>query len=79
LTTEYHAKLFARALKIEEPLVDALLSDIEGGGTRDALPLLAFTLEGSIASRGAMAISNFRSMSNLAGSRVRLRQRSSAS
>jgi formylglycine-generating enzyme required for sulfatase activity len=34
-----------RALKIEEPLVDALLSDIEGGGAKDALPLLAFTLE----------------------------------
>ena len=34
-----------RALKIEEPLVDALLSDVEGGGAKDALPLLAFTLE----------------------------------
>ena len=34
-----------RALKIEEPLVDALLVDIEGGGAKDALPLLAFTLE----------------------------------
>ena len=35
----------ARAIKIEEPLVDALLSDIEDGDTKDALPLLAFTLE----------------------------------
>ena len=34
-----------RALKIEEPLVDALLADIEEGGAKDALPLLAFTLE----------------------------------
>lgn len=34
-----------RALKIEEPLVDALLADIEAGGAKDALPLLAFTLE----------------------------------
>ncbi len=34
-----------RKLIIEEPLVDALLSDIEIGGTKDALPLLAFTLE----------------------------------
>ena len=31
--------------KIEEPLVDALLADIEAGGAKDALPLLAFTLE----------------------------------
>ena len=35
----------ARALKIDEPLVDALLADIEAGGAKDALPLLAFTLE----------------------------------
>ena len=34
-----------RALHIEEPLVDALLADIEQGGAKDALPLLAFTLE----------------------------------
>jgi formylglycine-generating enzyme required for sulfatase activity len=34
-----------RALKIEEPLVDALLADIEEGSAKDALPLLAFTLE----------------------------------
>jgi tetratricopeptide (TPR) repeat protein len=34
-----------RALKIEEALVDALLTDIEEGGAKDALPLLAFTLE----------------------------------
>lgn len=35
----------ARQLTIEEPLVDALLEDIETGGAKDALPLLAFTLE----------------------------------
>ncbi|MEO7221805.1 MAG: TIR domain-containing protein [Devosia sp.] len=34
-----------RKLTIDETLVDALLSDIEVGGTKDALPLLAFTLE----------------------------------
>ena len=34
-----------RALKIEEPLVDALLADADKGGAKDALPLLAFTLE----------------------------------
>ena len=40
-----------RALKIEEALVDALLADIEEGGAKDALPLLAFTL-GAALSRG---------------------------
>ncbi len=34
-----------RKLTVEEPLVDALLADIEQGGGKDALPLLAFTLE----------------------------------
>ena len=34
-----------RALEIEDNLVDRLLLDIEDGGGKDALPLLAFTLE----------------------------------
>lgn len=34
-----------RACKIEEALVDNLLADIESGGAKDSLPLLAFTLE----------------------------------
>jgi formylglycine-generating enzyme required for sulfatase activity len=34
-----------RSLKIDDALVDALLADIEEGGGKDALPLLAFTLE----------------------------------
>jgi formylglycine-generating enzyme required for sulfatase activity len=34
-----------RALVVEETLVQALLTDIEQGGGKDALPLLAFTLE----------------------------------
>ena len=34
-----------RKLSMDETLVDALLADIEVGGTKDALPLLAFTLE----------------------------------
>jgi len=34
-----------RKLVVEEPLVDALLADIADGGTKDALPLLSFTLE----------------------------------
>lgn len=35
----------SRELDIEEGLVDAVLADIEAGGAKDALPLLAFTLE----------------------------------
>jgi formylglycine-generating enzyme required for sulfatase activity len=35
----------ARALAVEDVLVDALLDDVEEGGAKDALPLLAFTLE----------------------------------
>src|SRR5690606_36238812 len=35
----------ARALRIEPALTAALLADIEEGGGKDALPLLAFTLE----------------------------------
>jgi formylglycine-generating enzyme required for sulfatase activity len=34
-----------RALKIDDGLVDALLADVEAGDAKDALPLLAFTLE----------------------------------
>ena len=34
-----------RPLKIEPALIQALLMDIETGGGKDALPLLAFTLE----------------------------------
>jgi formylglycine-generating enzyme required for sulfatase activity len=35
----------SRALTIDPALTQALLSDIESGGGRDALPLLAFTIE----------------------------------
>ena len=34
-----------RALRVDDAVVDALLADIEAGGAKDALPLLAFTLE----------------------------------
>jgi formylglycine-generating enzyme required for sulfatase activity len=34
-----------RKLEIEESLINALLTDIDVGGAKDALPLLAFTLE----------------------------------
>ncbi len=34
-----------RELKIDDNLVEAILADIEEGGAKDALPLLAFTME----------------------------------
>ncbi|HTV35536.1 MAG TPA: SUMF1/EgtB/PvdO family nonheme iron enzyme [Xanthobacteraceae bacterium] len=34
-----------REIQIEDSLVDALLVDVDKGGSKDALPLLAFTLE----------------------------------
>jgi WD40 repeat protein len=42
-----------RALKIEPALTAALLADIEQGGAKDALPLLAFTLERLHADHGS--------------------------
>jgi signal transduction histidine kinase len=35
----------ARAFKIDDVLVEALLADIEAGGAKDTLPLLSFTLQ----------------------------------
>ena len=35
----------SREFRIEEALVEAILSDIESGGAKDSLPLLAFTLD----------------------------------
>jgi len=43
----------ARAIRMDDALVDALLADIEAGGAKDALPLLAFTLERLYAEYGA--------------------------
>ena len=52
----------ARAFKIDDGLVDALLSDIEAGGAKDALPLLAFTLErlyGEYGSTGHLKLDHY--------------------
>jgi hypothetical protein len=45
----------SRAFKIDDALVDALLADVEAGGAKDALPLLAFTLERLYGEYGATA------------------------
>ena len=61
----------ARALDIEDALVDALLADIEAGGAKDALPLLAFTLErlyGEYHSGGSLKLAHYEALGRVKGS-----------
>jgi hypothetical protein len=61
----------ARALQIEDTLVNALLTDIEAGGGKDALPLLAFTLErlfGEYHAGGNLKLSQYDALGRLKGS-----------
>jgi hypothetical protein len=60
-----------RALKIEDALPDALLADIEAGGAKDALPLLAFTLERLYVEHGGdgdITVAEYRSLGGIKGS-----------
>lgn len=60
-----------RALNIEEGLVNALLTDIEVGGAKDALPLLAFTLErlyGEYHAGGTLKLSHYDALGRVKGS-----------
>ncbi|HUE12497.1 MAG TPA: SUMF1/EgtB/PvdO family nonheme iron enzyme [Steroidobacteraceae bacterium] len=60
-----------RALDIEDGLVDALLADIEEGGAKDALPLLAFTLErlyGEYQAGGNLTLSQYNDLGRVKGS-----------
>jgi len=61
----------ARPLKIEEALVNTLLTDIEAGGAKDALPLLAFTLERLYVEEGGdgdLTVAEYRSLGGIRGS-----------
>ena len=61
----------ARALKIDDALVDALLADIEAGGAKDALPLLAFTLErlyGEYGATGHLKLDHYEKLGRVKGS-----------
>ncbi len=61
----------ARALDIEDALVGALLADIEAGGAKDALPLLAFTLErlySEFHGGGALKLSQYDALGRVKGS-----------
>jgi formylglycine-generating enzyme required for sulfatase activity len=61
----------ARRLAVEDGLVDALLADIEAGGAKDALPLLAFTLErlyGEYHSGGDLKLAHYEALGRVKGS-----------
>jgi WD40 repeat protein len=60
-----------RPFDIEPALTQALLSDIEDGGGRDALPLLAFTLERiylEYGDRGRLALADYDTLGRIKGS-----------
>lgn len=60
-----------RPLKIDDGLVDTLLADIEAGGAKDALPLLAFTLERLYAeyhAGGRLKLSHYDDLGRIKGS-----------
>jgi len=60
-----------RELKIEAALPDTLLADIEAGGAKDALPLLAFTLERLYVEHGGdgdLTVAEYRSLGGIEGS-----------
>jgi hypothetical protein len=57
-----------RRLEIEEALVEELLADIDAGGAKDALPLLAFTLERLYVEHGGdgdMTLAEYRSLGGI--------------
>jgi TIR domain len=61
----------SRVLRIEERLVGELLADIEDGASKDALPLLAFTLERLYLEYGAggdLELSQYRELGGIHGS-----------
>ncbi|HTV31327.1 MAG TPA: SUMF1/EgtB/PvdO family nonheme iron enzyme [Xanthobacteraceae bacterium] len=61
----------ARSLEIGDSLVNALLTDIEAGGAKDALPLLAFTLErlyDEYHSGGSLKLAHYEALGRVKGS-----------
>jgi formylglycine-generating enzyme required for sulfatase activity len=60
-----------RPLEVEDALVNTLLTDIEAGGAKDALPLLAFTLERLYVEHGGdgdLTAAEYRSLGGITGS-----------
>src|SRR5262249_11771983 len=62
-----------RGIKMDDALVDTLLDDIEAGGAKDALPVLAFTLErlyGEYGATGHLTLDHYGRLSGIKGSIV---------
>jgi formylglycine-generating enzyme required for sulfatase activity len=60
-----------RKLEIEESLVNELLTDIDAGGAKDALPLLAFTLErlnAECGGSGRLTLADYEALGRIKGS-----------
>jgi formylglycine-generating enzyme required for sulfatase activity len=60
-----------RPLEVDDALVDTLLTDIDAGGAKDALPLLAFTLERLYVEEGGdgdLTVAEYRSLGGITGS-----------
>jgi hypothetical protein len=60
-----------RPFEVEDTLVDTLLTDIEAGGAKDALPLLAFTLERLYVEEGGdgdLTVAEYRNLGGITGS-----------
>jgi hypothetical protein len=61
----------SRALKIDNALVQEVLTDVETGGAKDALPLLAFTLErlyGDYGATGHLKLEHYNALGRIKGS-----------
>ena len=61
----------ARSIDIEDSLIAALLTDIDAGGAKDALPLLAFTLVrlyGEYQSGGSLRLAHYDALGRVKGS-----------
>ncbi|MCB1477288.1 MAG: TIR domain-containing protein [Rhodobiaceae bacterium] len=63
--------LSGRKLALDDTLVETLLSDIEKGGSKDALPLLAFTLErlySDYGDDGDLTLAEYNELGGISGS-----------
>jgi hypothetical protein len=61
----------SRALKIDDALVQEVLTDVETGGAKDALPVLAFTLErlyGEYGASGHLKLEHYDALGRVKGS-----------
>jgi formylglycine-generating enzyme required for sulfatase activity len=61
----------SRALTIDPALTQALLADVDSGGGRDALPLLAFTIERlylEYRGRGRLTLADYKALGGIKGS-----------